>query len=153
MYFSYTKIQRQAKKKKIVTKLAFLETILQLYTQGWVCYFTKQLPGKKAISPNKKMFLLLKLLQLKMSNNPTETPNPDIPRLWDCSQRKWSPTIMTTKIKMILGSGEKLKRRGEVVYHEVMRPSATFSTKISEAAELGGICYLGSLLLFPHLDS
>lgn len=24
------------------------------------------------------------------------------------------------------------------MYHEVMRPSATFSTKVSEAAELGG---------------
>lgn len=39
------------------------------------------------------------------------------------------------------------------MYHEVARPSATFSTKISGAAELGSICYLGSLLLFPHLDS
>lgn len=39
------------------------------------------------------------------------------------------------------------------MYHEVMRPSATFATTISQAAELRGICYLGSLLLFPHLDS
>lgn len=47
----------------------------------------------------------------------------------------------------------ELKRRDEVMYHEEMRPSATFDTKISEAAELGGIYYLGSLLLFPYLDS
>lgn len=39
------------------------------------------------------------------------------------------------------------------MYHEVMRPSDTFSIKISEAAELGGICYLGFLLLFPYLNS
>lgn len=81
-----------------------------------------------------------------MSKNPNETINPHILRLWDNKDNKNQDD---------LGHWRKaeLKRRGEVMHHEVVKPSATFSTKISEAVELGDICYLGSLLLLPHLDS
>lgn len=50
---------------------------------------------------------LLKLLQLKINKNPTEIASPDTLRLWDSSQRKSSPATRVTKIKMVLGSGEK----------------------------------------------
>lgn len=95
---------------------------------------------------------LLKLLQLKMNKNPTEITSPETLGL------KSKEVVSSNKDnKNLDGLGQwrkaELKRRGEVMYHEVMRPSAIFSTKISEAAELGDICYLGFLLLFPHLGS
>ena len=100
------------------------------------------------------MFAKLQFWQLKQSKK--------IPQ----NHKSWYSEVLGLKSKVgsndndnknqdDLGRWRKaeLKRRGEVMYHEVMRPLATFATTISQAAELRGRCYLGSFLLFPHLDS
>lgn len=91
---------------------------------------------------------LLKLLQLKINKKPTEITSPDTLSL---NSKEVVSSNKENKNQDGLGQWRKaeLKRRDEVMHHEVMRPSTTFS----EAAELGGICYLGSVLLFPHLGS
>lgn len=90
-----------------------------------------------------------------MSKNLTETTNPHILEALGLKSKEGISNSRDNKNQDDLGQWRKaeLKRSSEVMYHEVARPSATFSTKIPEAAELGRICYLGSLLLLPHLDS
>lgn len=78
----------------------------------------KQLPDTKVSSLNKEMFLLLKWLQLKLNKNPTESTNPESPRLWTQFKGRRLQQQQKSRSWAVEKSRTEEKRRGGVSWSD-----------------------------------